>query len=312
MIGEFIGRFKRGLSRTREGMFGRIQQVLRRRPRLDDETLEEIEEILIQADVGVGPSLRIIDCLRERLEACGESADPEDVVRSLLEDEVLRILRAACPEPPPWSGAEAPIPYVVLVVGVNGVGKTTTIGKMAARYREGGKRVLLAACDTFRAAAIDQLAVWADRAGADIVRHQPGADAASVAYDAVSAASARNIDVVLIDTAGRLHTKVNLMEELKKIRRVLSNCLDGSPHETLLVLDATTGQNAVAQARQFHSDLGITGMVLAKLDGTAKGGVVIAIADEIGLPVQMVGLGEGTGDLREFDPETFTRALFEG
>ncbi len=191
------------------------------------------------------------------------------------------------------------------------MGKTTTIGKMAARYRAGGKRVLLAACDTFRAAAIDQLSIWADRTGADIVRHQPGADAASVAFDALSAAKSRGIDIVLIDTAGRLHTKVNLMEELKKIRRVLGRSHDGAPHEILLVLDATTGQNAVAQARQFHSDLAITGLVLAKLDGTAKGGVVIAIADELDLPVRMVGLGEGPDDYNDFDAETFVKALFD-
>ena len=197
------------------------------------------------------------------------------------------------------------------MVGVNGVGKTTTIGKLATRLSAQGNRVLLAACDTFRAGAIDQLAIWAERADAEIVRHKPGADAASVAFDALSAAQARDIDVVLIDTAGRLHTKVNLMEELKKIRRVLSKNLNGAPHETLLVLDATTGQNAVAQATQFHNDIELTGLVLAKLDGTAKGGVAIAIASQLHLPVRYVGLGEDPEDLADFDPEAFARALFE-
>jgi fused signal recognition particle receptor len=229
----------------------------------------------------------------------------------LIRSELLDILGGVSPE----EAVDAPTPvrpHVVLAVGVNGAGKTTTVGKLAVRYRDQGKRVLLAACDTFRAAAIDQLQVWADRAGAEMVRHQPGADAASVAFDAVAAATARDVDVVLIDTAGRLHTKVNLMEELKKIRRVLGGCLDGAPHETLLVLDATTGQNALAQARQFEADLGLSGLVLAKLDGTAKGGVVVAVADELGVPVRLVGLGEGPDDLIDFDPEAYVSALLEG
>ena len=275
---------------------------------MDEETLEEIEELLIQADVGVTPTLRIVDRLRETFSDAVVSDETEGLAKDLLQDEILKILQST-------NGIQKAStvgnPHVVLVVGVNGVGKTTAIGKLANRYQAEGKRVLVAACDTFRAAAIDQLAVWAERSGADIVRHQPGADAASVAFDALQAAISRHIDVVLIDTAGRLHTKVNLMEELKKIRRVLSKGLKGSPHETLLVLDATTGQNAVSQARQFHSDLELSGLILAKLDGTAKGGVVIAIADELGIPVQMVGLGEGIEDLSEFDAETFVRALFE-
>ena len=313
MLGKLLDRFKKGLTKTRQGMFGRIREIIRRKPSLDEETLEEIEEILIQADVGVDATMRIIDSLRERVRDGGASDDPEGMVRRLLEGEILKIFQntgveASSQPSPPAPGA----PYVILVAGVNGTGKTTTIGKLARRYHAEGKRVLLAACDTFRAAAIEQLDIWARRANADLVGHQPGADAASVAFDAISAAKARHIDVVIIDTAGRLHTKVNLMEELKKIRRVLAKCLDGSPHETLLVLDATTGQNAVAQARQFHKDIDITGLVLAKLDGTAKGGVVIAIADELGLPVRLVGLGEGLDDLNDFDPEAFVRALFEG
>ncbi|MCY3767392.1 MAG: signal recognition particle-docking protein FtsY [Gemmatimonadetes bacterium] len=309
MPGSFLERFKQGLSKTREGLSGKIREVLRRSPGLDEDALEEIEEVLIRADVGVNATLRIIDRLRERLREKPAPDQTEDWVRARLEDELLEILRAV---QPPDSEPSRTRPHVILVAGVNGSGKTTTIGKLACRYDAQGKRVLLAACDTFRAAAIDQLSIWSERSGADIVRHRPGADAASVAFDAVAAARSRNMDVVIIDTAGRLHTSINLMEELKKIRRVLGKCLPDAPHESLLVLDATTGQNAVAQARQFHADIGITGLVLAKLDGTARGGVVIAIADELGLPVSMVGMGEGQDDLSDFDPEAFVTALFEG
>ncbi len=309
MLGNFLEKFKRGLSKTREGLTGKISEVLRRKPELDEEALEEIEEILIRADVGVNATLRIIDRLRERLQEGPAPERTEDWVHALLEDELLEILRAVrSPNLKPSRTG----PHVILVAGVNGSGKTTTIGKLACRYGARGKRVLLAACDTFRAAAIDQLSIWSERSGADIVRHRPGADAASVAFDALAAARSRDVDVVLIDTAGRLHTSINLMEELKKIRRVLGKCLPDAPHETLLVLDATTGQNAVAQARQFHADIGITGLVLAKLDGTARGGIVIAIADELGLPVSMVGMGEGRDDLSDFEPEAFVAALFEG
>ena len=312
MMSGLLNRFKRGLAKTRDSTFGRIRDAVRRRPSLDDETLEEIEEILIQTDVGVEPTLRIIGRLRERIGEQAASESIEEQVRLLLKEEILGILS------PPDASLEQPAalsdagPRVILVVGVNGVGKTTTIGKLACRLTAAGSRVLLAACDTFRAGAIDQLEIWAQRAKADIVQHQPGADAASVAFDALSAAQARGTDALLIDTAGRLHTKVNLMEELKKIRRVLSKNLEGAPHETLLVLDATTGQNAVSQARRFHEDLGLTGLVMAKLDGTAKGGVVVAIASELQLPVRYVGLGEGPEDLTDFDPEAYARALFEG
>lgn len=309
MPGKFLERFKQGLAKTREGLSGKIREVLGRSPGLDEDALDEIEEVLIRADVGVNATLRIIDRLREHLR---EGPAPDQTghwVRALLEDELLEILRAV---QPPFAHPPRTRPHVILVAGVNGSGKTTTIGKLACRYGARGKRVLLAACDTFRAAAIDQLSIWSERSGADVVRHRPGADAASVAFDAVAAARSRNMDVVIVDTAGRLHTSVNLMEELKKIRRVLGKNLPDAPHETLLVLDATTGQNAVAQARQFHADIGITGLVLAKLDGTARGGVVVAIADELGLPVSMVGMGEGQDDLSDFDPEAFVTALFEG
>ena len=308
MFGRLIDKFKQGLAKTREGMVQKIRNVLRLRPKLDEETLEEIEEILIQADVGVDPTLRIIDGLRNRIKSGAPISDPENAVQQHLEATIRGILQPADqPEPTPITAK----PHIILVVGVNGVGKTTTIGKMAQKYAREGKTVMMAACDTFRAGAIDQLGIWADRTGAHFVRHKPGADAASVAFDAIQAARARDIDIVLIDTAGRLHTKVNLMEEVKKIRRVIGKAIEGGPHETLLVLDATTGQNAIAQARQFNAALDLTGLVLTKLDGTAKGGVVIAIADDLKLPVRMVGLGEGLDDLEDFNPETFVSALFE-
>ncbi len=306
MLNKLIDKLKKGLTKTREGMVQKIREVIRRRPEIDEETLEEIEEILIEADIGVEPTLRIIDQLRERFETGEPVENPE--IQEFLEEEIRKILLPSDTAP---SIAITTKPHVILVVGVNGVGKTTTIGKMAHKLSREGKKVLFAAGDTFRAAAIEQLGIWADRTGSDIVQHQPGADAASVAFDAIQAARARDIDVVLIDTAGRLHTKINLMEEVKKIRRVVAKALPGAPHETLLVLDATTGQNAVIQAKQFHSTVELTGLVLAKLDGTAKGGVVIAIADELDLPVRYVGLGEGVEDLHDFDPENFVRALFD-
>jgi fused signal recognition particle receptor len=308
MLGKLIDKLKTGLTKTREGMVQKIREVIRRRPEIDEETLEEIEEILIEADIGVEPTLRIIGQLRERFETGEPVENPETAIQEFLEEEIRKILLPSDTAP---SATITTKPHVILVVGVNGVGKTTTIGKMAHKLSREGKKVLFAAGDTFRAAAIEQLGIWADRTGSDIVQHQPGADAASVAFDAIQAARARDIDVVLIDTAGRLHTKINLMEEVKKIRRVVAKALPGAPHETLLVLDATTGQNAVIQAKQFHSTVELTGLVLAKLDGTAKGGVVIAIADELDLPVRYVGLGEGLEDLDDFDPETFVQALFD-
>lgn len=309
MTRNFLGKFLEGLSKTREAALVRIRDVIRRGPQLDAEAFDQLEEALIQADVGVGATGRILETLRCRVQNAGASGLTEEMIWSILSEQVLAILKE-CSNPSSDSSLRQK-PWVVMVAGVNGAGKTTTVGKLATRLRSEKKRVLLAACDTFRAAGIDQLRVWADRCGADIVEHQPGADAASVAFDAITAARARDSDMVLIDTAGRLHTKVNLMEELKKIQRVLGKALDGAPHEVLLVIDATTGQNAVAQARQFHQDLGVTGLVLAKLDGTAKGGVVVAIAEELGLPLQMVGLGEEADDLVDFDPESFVAALFE-
>jgi fused signal recognition particle receptor len=308
MLSRLIDKFKKGLAKTREGMVQKIREVIRLRPKLDEETLEEIEEILIQADVGIDPTMRIIDNLRERVASGEKVEDTENMVQQFLEDEIRKILQ---PENTAPTLTLTHKPHVILIVGVNGVGKTTSIGKLARKFNREGKKVLLAAGDTFRAAAIEQLDIWADRTDADIVKHKPGADAASVAFDAIQAAKARQTDVVIIDTAGRLHTKVNLMEEVKKIRRVVDKALPGAPHETLLVLDATTGQNAVNQARQFHQSCELTGLILAKLDGTAKGGVVIAIAADLDLPVRFVGLGEGPDDLEDFVPENFVRALFE-
>ncbi len=306
MLKGLFNKLKEGLAKTRIHVVEKIAEVVRGR-RLDEAALEEIERILIEADVGVDAALHLVGALRERVRADGL---PEEGVNRLLKEEVLRMLdapaaQAQAVEPSPGE------PRVTLVVGVNGVGKTTTIGKLAARCAARGERVVLAACDTFRAAAIDQLAAWADRADAHLVRHQPGADPASVAFDALSAAKARGADAVIVDTAGRLHTKVNLMEELKKVCRVIQKAQAGAPHEVLLVLDATTGQNAIAQAQQFHAALGLTGLVLTKLDGTAKGGIVIAISRSLNIPVRMVGLGEGIDDLQDFDPRAFVDAMFE-
>jgi len=296
----FLDRLRSGLAKTRDAVVARIATVVGG-GKLDEEALEEIEAILIQADVGVQTSMDIVDALRDRLDEAGDAE-----VIGLLREELSRILAedtttAVYAEP-------SDAPHVMLVVGVNGVGKTTTIGKLASQYRDRGQRVLVAACDTFRAGAVSQLEVWADRAGADIVRAQQGADPAAVAFDALSAAGSRKAQVVIVDTAGRLHTKVNLMEELKKVRRILAR-QDGAPHETLLVLDATTGQNALAQARQFHEAVGVTGLVLTKLDGTARGGIVFALRRELGLPIRFIGVGEGAEDLQPFDGSEFVDAL---
>lgn len=305
MIG-FLKRLQEGLTRTREGLVRRIDQAIRRYDRIDEALLEEIEAILLQTDVGVETTIKIIDRLRERtVEA--RTKNPAEI-HGLLRQEMIRILdKPATVAPSP----DARRPHVVMVVGVNGTGKTTTIGKMAVRYRQDGRKVLLAAADTFRAAAIDQLEVWAGRSGVDLIRHQPGADPGAVVFDALQAAIARHIDVLIIDTAGRLHTKTNLMEELKKVKRILSKQMADAPHETLIVLDATTGQNALAQAKMFGDALGgLTGIVLTKLDGTAKGGIVLAISDRLSIPVKMIGVGEGIEDLQDFDPRAFVDALF--
>ncbi|MFH1008025.1 MAG: signal recognition particle-docking protein FtsY [Candidatus Latescibacterota bacterium] len=306
MMGKFLSRLRSGLSKTREGLLRRIGEVVGRRSIIDEELLAEIEEVLIEADVGVGPTMKIIEGIRDRVKV-ERIRDPERI-QSLLKDEVMRLLAdRGSARSTGISGDHRP--RVIMVVGVNGVGKTTTIGKLAQKYVDDGKKVLLAASDTFRAAAIEQLAIWADRTGSDLVRHHSGADPASVAFDALDAAEARGVDVVIVDTAGRLHTKVNLMEELGKIHRVLGKRKPGAPHEVLLVLDATTGQNAIEQARKFDAIVHITGIVLAKLDGTAKGGVVIGIREALDIPVQWIGIGEQAEDLRRFEPTEFVEAL---
>lgn len=291
---------RRGLARTRSSMLHRLLPLLGRN-KLDPADVEALETVLLGADVGVKTTQRLLHALR--------LSDGEGTLRDRLAREALAILQDAHGrevEAPPSQK-----PWVIMVVGVNGVGKTTSIGKLAARFQKDGKATLLVAADTFRAAAIEQLGVWAERTGCDLVRHQHGGDPGAVAYDGARAAVARAADVVIVDTAGRLHTKSNLMDELRKVRRVLAREVPGAPHETLLVVDAVTGQNGLAQARAFLQDLAVTGVVLTKLDGTAKGGIVLAIAGELGLPIRYVGIGEGVDDLRDFDPRTFVDALLE-
>jgi fused signal recognition particle receptor len=296
----------RGLARTRAKLAGSVHRVLAGRRVIDEAVFEDLEEILITSDVGVGAAGKLLEGLRRRVK--DERLETGEAVEAALVEEIVSVLRGAESVVPETEAAGGP--WVVLVIGVNGTGKTTTLGKLAHYYRSRGKTVLLAAADTFRAAAVEQLRIWADRTGAEVVAGASGADPAAVAFDAVAAAAARNVDVVLIDTAGRLQTKANLMEELGKIGRVVKKRIPAAPHEVLLVLDANTGQNAVIQARQFGAVAGTTGLVLTKLDGTAKGGVVIAIAGELGVPVRFLGVGEGIEDLAPFNAETFAAALF--
>lgn len=298
----FFDRLKEGLSKTRKGLVEKVESLFTGR-KIDDAMLEELEEILIMSDVGAKASSDIMAVIREKARK-GEAKDV-DSVKDLLKREMTDLLGDVQP-----IATSDNRPYVILAVGVNGVGKTTTIGKLASRFRAQGLSVLLAAGDTFRAAAIEQLEIWSRRADTQIVKHQMGSDPAAVAFDAVTAALSRNTDVVIIDTAGRLHTKSNLMEELRKVRRSVDKALPGAPHETLLVVDATTGQNALRQAELFHEAVGITGVALTKLDGTAKGGIIFAIKKGLGIPVRLIGIGEGIDDLRDFAPKEFVEALF--
>ncbi len=296
-----------GLSKTRNGLLSRIRNLLSRKTKIDPELLDEMEVILIQSDIGVDTTIKIVSRVRERVKQEKLENSPDSVIQ-LLKDELLTILGTE----PEHLDVDLHKPYVIMVLGVNGTGKTTTIAKLAARFRNDDKKVILAAADTFRAAAVEQLEIWSQRVGGlDLIKHQDGSDPAAVAYDAMQAAIAREADVVIIDTAGRLHTKKNLMEELKKIKRVTDRALPGAPHEVLLVLDATTGQNAVSQVRQFKDAVEVTAIALAKLDGTAKGGIVIAIKDEFGIPVKLIGVGEKLEDLEDFSPRDFVDALFE-
>jgi fused signal recognition particle receptor len=299
----FFQRLKSGLSKTREGWVQKLEGLLQDTT-WNEESLANLEEILLSADVGVKATQRLSDAAN--LYVRGKTVQE---LFAFLQREIVHILKDLQPKPatPPLSQS----PWVVVFLGVNGVGKTTTIGKMAARYQREGKKVLLVAADTFRAAAVEQLEIWGQRVGADVIKQQAGSDPSAVVFDGIHAAKNRKLDVVLIDTAGRLHTKVHLVEELKKIRRVIAREQPGAPHETLLVLDATTGQNGLQQARVFKESTDVTGIVLAKLDGTAKGGVVIAIQEELRIPVQYIGVGEDVDDLQPFDPDGFVRALFE-
>lgn len=289
------------LSRTKERLVGNIDALFSKWKKIDPAMLEDLEEILISADTGVPVAERLIEKVRK------DRINTPDALKESIKGGMLSIL----------NGHEGALnlpdlkPAVVVVVGVNGTGKTTTIGKLSERFRREGKKVIIAAADTFRAAAIEQLIIWGERSGATVIRHASGADPAAVVFDALAAAKARGADVLIVDTAGRLHTKTNLMEELKKIRRVLEREHPGSPHEVLLVLDATAGQNSLVQARIFSKDVGITGIVLTKLDGTAKGGIILALTEELRIPVKLVGVGEGIEDLRDFNAKEFIEALFE-
>ncbi len=298
----FFDRLKESLTKTRKSFVEKVESILTGR-KIDEAALEELEEILIMSDVGTKAASEIMTVIREKARK-GEAKDV-DSVRDLLKREMTGMLGE--PHPLAIFGNK---PFVILAVGVNGAGKTTTIGKLASRFRTQGLSVLLAAGDTFRAAGIEQLEIWSQRADTQFVKHQKGSDPAAVAFDAVVAAQRRNIDVVIIDTAGRLHTKSNLMEELKKVRRSIDKAMPGAPQEILLVVDATTGQNAIRQAELFNEAVGITGIALTKLDGTAKGGIIFAVKKELGIPVRLIGIGEGIDDLRDFEPKEFVEALF--
>ncbi len=300
-----LDRLKAGIQKTRSGLVDRLEDVVAGRKQIDAELLEELEFALITADLGVRTVEDILERIRQRVDRrlAGDSSE----IRGLIREQLLEILRAS----------ETPVhviskpPAVVMVVGVNGAGKTTTIGKLAHRFIGEGRKVLLCAADTFRAAAIEQLEVWAERAGVEMIRQKTGADPSAVVFDALQSAKARQVDYVIVDTAGRLHTKENLMAELEKMRRTAARVVPGAPHEVWLVLDATTGQNGLEQARKFTESSGVTGIVLTKLDGTAKGGVVVAIARELNLPIRYIGIGEKLDDLVPFEPEKFIESLFD-
>lgn len=299
-----LKKLKESLSKTRDTIFGQISNLIRGR-KLDDDLIDDIEEILLKADVGVSATEKILDNLR--IKASENKISDSDAVIKLLRDEIAKILAANRQEPNLENG---PKPIVWLIAGVNGTGKTTTVGKLANYFKKQNKKVMIAACDTFRAAAVEQLAIWAERAGVDFVSAQTGADPASIAYDASAAAKSRGIDILLIDTAGRLHTKTNLMKELEKIRRVTEKIIPPEQIFSRLVIDGTTGQNAISQVKIFVEAIGCDSLIITKLDGTAKGGVMIAIADELSVPVDFIGIGEGLEDLEPFDANSYAEALF--
>lgn len=301
-------RLDEGLAKTRTTFFGRINRLVRGKHRIDEDDLDDLEEVLLSSDVGVKTTLEIIDRLQARVARDGYVS--ADELQSIIQSEIAGLLLAHSPEAPAeFDALLVDVPHVIMVVGVNGVGKTTTIGKMAFRYRQAGKSVLLGAADTFRAAAIEQLEVWAQRADVPLIKHRHGGDPAAVAYDTLDSAISRGVDVAIVDTAGRLHTKGGLMDELSKIRRVMGRRIEGAPHEVLLVLDASIGQNAMHQAREFTRSVAVTGLALTKLDGTAKGGIVIGISNEFQIPVKYIGVGERLEDLQVFDRRRFVAAL---
>jgi fused signal recognition particle receptor len=305
-----LEKFKFGLAKTRDSIFKKVQQITATKSRIDDELLDQLEDILIAGDVGVETANTILTRLKLRVKE--EKYQSTSQLITLLKNETAEILH--CDNGPAVSLTNLPTetrPYVIMIVGVNGVGKTTTIGKLAYQYRLAGYKVVIGAADTFRAAANEQLEIWAQRAGVDVVQQSQGADPAAVAFDTLNSALSKQADIVIIDTAGRLHTKKNLMEELKKIKRVTEKRLHGAPHEVLLVLDATTGQNGLQQAKYFTDAVEVTGLVLTKLDGTAKGGIVLAICNEMKMPVKFIGIGENIDDLQLFDRRAFIDALFE-
>jgi len=304
--GSFFQRLKQGLTKSRETWVEKIGTIFQNR-QWDEQSLEAMEESLITADVGVKATEKLMDALRRQSPNGSEDVGQEMAAR--LQSAMVGMLEGSARAPK--LTALSVKPWVILFLGVNGVGKTTTIGKLAAQYRGAGKKVLLVAGDTFRAAAVEQLDIWGQRAGVDVVKHKAGSDPSAVVFDGIQAAKSRGVDILLIDTAGRLHTKVHLIEELKKIRRVISREQPGAPHETLLVLDATTGQNGLRQARVFKEATEITGIVLTKLDGTAKGGVIVGIQEELGVAVKYIGVGEDVEDLQPFDAAGFVKALFE-
>ncbi len=302
-------RLEAGLEKTRSSFFGKLSRAVAGKDQVDEEVLDKLEEVLITSDVGVKTTLDIIGKIEERVQRDKYVSTKE--LNAIIRSEIAELLLSSSAERP--ADFDAPLPnhpHVIMVVGVNGVGKTTSIGKIAHRYRVAGKTVVMGAADTFRAAAIEQLEIWAERSGAELIKQYHGADPAAVAFDTLAAAKSRNADVVLIDTAGRLHTQVGLMEELAKVKRVMDRQIDGAPHEVLLVLDASTGQNALRQAEIFTEHVDVTGLVLTKLDGTAKGGIVIGISNEFRIPVKYIGVGEGIDDLQVFDRSAFVRALF--
>ena len=304
--GGVFKRLRNGLSKTRTSFTGRIDTLFAGKKEITEGLMDELEEILFTSDIGVGTTQTLLDSIREKVTR-KELKDPRKL-KEMLRNHILSLLDQ---EPVEHVLPKPGDPMVIMVAGVNGVGKTTTIGKIANRFRQEGKTVMLVAADTFRAAAVEQLTIWGERVGAMVIKQGTGADPSAVAFDAMTAAVSRKIDVVLVDTAGRLHTQINLMEELQKIQRVIGRKLSGAPHEVWLVLDATTGQNAISQAEAFQEALGLTGIVLTKLDGTAKGGIVIGISNQLQIPIRFIGIGEQMDDLRTFKPREFVRAIFD-